>query len=319
MAELIIPPNHPPPSTTPNTCYVVIRTHGMIEWDTIIPIPTGKEIIKKNKAACGYATLGEDSYMFETELLIPYVNEMRTNLTCMVPTTIGFPPPVDEPGEFEHTTPGYIRSIYQTYVEEHPEDGVPSMENTNAELCQVMVGKTQYYNKQYQTIDADGFDNKHLYGGIFVFIWNSRSYDIFNIMDPKVLNKLLLKYYVSLDPSHSSPQLVDLLNSIKDKPIIRQSSITHFDFMDTLFLFKLFSVLPFNTFKILDLSCAVGEDFMDPRRLQFNYRGHLGYGRRRSFKKHKKYTKKQLQKYIKINRIKNTQFRKKGITKNIGI
>jgi len=55
---------------------------------------------------------------------------------------------------------------------------------------------------------------------------------------------------------------------------------------------------------------------MDQRILNIKYLEENKYG---LLKKNKKYTKKQLQKYIKINRIKNMRFCKKRSNTNIGI
>ena len=326
MAELPPPPPPIPPPITSinNTCYIVIRAHGNVDWDTIIPVPRGKEIIKKNRAACGYVGISGKSVATERYDLIPYVNEMRTNMDCMLPQSTRITrhhldradyDPTDDPIDvLPFTNPVIARNKYHRYVSKNPDAGYPVMnDDHNAEVCQVMIGKNQYYNKQFITITG-GPGKQHQHGGVFIYIWNSIDYDIFNISKPLELNRLLETYYGPLNKhDRLPPTLVELLETIDNLFLISYDSITHFVGLDTRFLFQVFSLLPFKTFKILDLTCASPNDLMDPRRLTFDYYGDTGYG---IFKKNKKVTKKQLQKYIK-----KTRFRKKGrrINKNIGV
>jgi hypothetical protein len=321
--EELLPPPPPPIPRVNNTCYIVMRTHGNIDWDTIIPVPIGKEIIKKNRAACGYIALSGKSVTTERYDLVPYVNEMRTNMSCMLPqsnmitrhiATADYDPYDDPIDYLPYTNSLMSRNRYHRYVSKKPDSGYPIMnDDPNAEVCQVMIGKTQYYNKQYITIPG-GTGKQHQHGGVFIYIWNSIDYDIFNISSPVELNRLLEKYYGPLNNfARLPPALVELLERIDNLYLVSSESITHFMGLDTRFLFKLYSLLPFNIFKILDLACAAPNDPMDPRRFTFDYLGDTGYG---IFKKNKKVTKKQLQKYIK-----KTRFRKKGkrINKNIGV
>jgi len=271
-----------------DTCYVIIKCHGKIDFEIKIPIPYNKTIIKKNFAACGYRHIDNKMRACLKEELLTYT------LPRIVKN-------IDTCGYTKHRVTRY----YEEYVSDYPEKKIPSMtDDVNAQVCSVMKDKTHYYNKIYTKSKYDSTQ----FGGIFVcFRKLNGTYWIFNLFDYKDLYQLI---------SYFSPYITEQIHRTRKYAYLGHEQLNKpgKKYIDTIFLFKLFDILPFNTFKILDESCNVvpiigpfekgtpeGYQYIDPKDLNYDYsdENKTGFGKKNVNKKHK-YSKKQIRsKFIK--------------------
>jgi len=284
-------------NTTPdpvinNTCYIVIKCHGVIDASTIVPVPEGKSIYKLNKAACGYSCTGTvcnestksdlskyASYMEYNDL--NYVDPLPRYMSEMDPTQID---------RFNRQYPSYLNDInpvatFESYErdilefnekneKDFTEGRIPSFKripnmscDVNAKVCRVM-NKNHYYKKNYWIYSSEEKRFKwdyEQYGGIFIYIKSEYGvgWDIYNLFVPSDLT-LFCNYY------HISQTIFKNKRIIKDRPTELYGTINTED------LFYLFSKLPFSIFKILDMSCS---NFMNPPEVPFSYTGDIGYGK----------------------------------------
>ena len=315
--------------TDNNTCYIIIRCHGTINWGKIINIPFGKEIIKKNKSACGYISYGNPSVENQIDLLIPYFMDMKTNM-CV--THYPTPRTIDDPRidkiNWKNThqyipeiDPIWMFQVHEKKTLKNIKENYPFMEvDPTAQLCQVMINKRKYHIKRYSIMDTY---NSHDYGGIFICNINPDNSisKIYNIFFTDEMQELIHDYNLN----------VEIPNSLKTFEIKSRHKIAY-TWLDTRILFNLFGLLPFTTFKILDLSCATvhkpgpfekgipkGDRLVNPIELAYDYSeaNSIGYG-----KVNKKYTQRKQQKNKNMSKFKKGRFINndgKILNPNIGV
>lgn len=235
-----------------NECYVIITCHGTIDIETKIHVPLGKNIIKKNQAACGYAYASDNAEYKPTAYEV-WLNNLKSD--------------IDKCGDIPKVhivRYNLVRSIYDEFL--------PNISKDNTAIaCNVMRNKLQYYNKTY-TISTDEF--KHLptspYYGITFFIgkrnYKYEHYGKYNIMFPQDLEKLFRDYteYIHSE-EHRRTKYTKLLKLRKSIPVTHyREPISIFNSIDTRFIFKIFDILPFTTFTIFDASCQIVPNKTDP-------------------------------------------------------
>jgi hypothetical protein len=300
---------------TNTICYVLIACHGVIDIDHIIRVPIGKEIIKKNTASCGYRYMHTHTTKRQKNEVYPrWLNELIENFdTC---------------GDTKLNVENIHDTAYQNrYLNFKTFGHIPNMKyDPYQKPCSIMKDKLQYYNKYYQLLSTEIDTIKSVpLRGITVCI-NRETY---NIMHKKDLDKLIDTYlwYINLR-TYRQKQLTKLTEQIAELPLlIDEEDIKVYEQLTTSFLFSLFYLLPFNTFKILDASCHTvkttdptkmvndAKNLLHPSFVDYHYSdlNPIGFGGGYIKSKHTKSKKHNKRRY---NNIKTARFKNKILIKS---
>jgi len=318
--------------TGPTTAYLFINGHSCVFKFKDVNKPSGKIIIKQTQApyGCGnWITNNTNKNVYND--LLTHFEYLSTNFeeTCNNEDvshsdyTRNYLSNASALKPNKPTIPTYRDKQYtiDRIDYEHRNLSASHQMPHNAKVCSILTGET-FHEREFAIYENDNTKNNNdIYNGVFLGVKETNTgvdtWHIYNLLRKNRYKVNKGRYIYGLHTLTSRYGLSRWFNSTIKPTYWKDDNIgTYYLMLNYTVIFQLLGLLPFHTYKILDLSCV---ESCRPHKERismgdFDYSGTKAYGKRYT-KKNKKHFKKNMKK----SRVKNKFIKYGKLPNNIGM